>query len=136
MIDTVKTLPPIALYHLLSMARVAPVDTVTLEMVTVICPTAGLAAAMPLMLMFSVMLPCTTTFRKATLVHDMFMAASAVGSVWLTVEQAGRIPPTAAWTNNITASAASTAASQPKHLDIPLSPHYYYYFPRIKKNIC
>ena len=59
-IDTVG--PPTTEDPLLSMASVAPDWTVMFEIVTVICPAAGLALVIPLMLMLSVILPCTTTF--------------------------------------------------------------------------
>ena len=92
MIDTVGPPPPAATVDpLLSNTRVAPACSVILEIVTVIGWEPGFAATMPLMLMFSVMLPCTTTLDKTTLTHDVFTVVFAVASVVPTVLQFGRI---------------------------------------------
>ena len=67
-----------------------------LEMVTVIFAELGLAVTIPLMLMFSVMLPDATTCEKAMLVHDTFTPELTVGSVLLLVVQLGSTTSTAA----------------------------------------
>ena len=64
----------------LSNTTEAPLITLTLDKLTVIAGTVGLASAMAAMLTLSVMLPCKTTFRKVTEVQAESTTMSAVGS--------------------------------------------------------
>ena len=81
---------------MLSIGSVAPDCKVTLNNVTRIFSAVGFAITIPGMLMLSIMLPCTTTFEKATLVHDTFTIVSAVGSTASTAQKMGRAAPAAA----------------------------------------